>query len=119
MDCLTEETIVAFVGARLSPDSVERVEAHAASCDACRELLYFALRAAPAPSVAAPATPESLESPAAPPDAATLERGTSFGRYSVLGPLGPGAMGEVCAAYDPELDRKVALKILPADPLPG
>ena len=35
-----------------------------------------------------------------------------IGRYHVLGPLGAGAMGEVLAAYDPYLDRKVALKLL-------
>jgi tetratricopeptide (TPR) repeat protein/tRNA A-37 threonylcarbamoyl transferase component Bud32 len=32
------------------------------------------------------------------------------GRYIVLGRLGAGAMGEVLAAYDPRLDRKVAVK---------
>lgn len=40
--------------------------------------------------------------------------GTAFGRYLVLGQVGVGAMGVVLAAYDPELDRKVALKLLRA-----
>jgi len=42
----------------------------------------------------------------------TLERGTAVGRYLVVGLVGRGAMGDVYAAYDPELDRKVALKLL-------
>ena len=46
--------------------------------------------------------------------AALLERGATLGRYVVLGHVGAGAMGVVYAAYDPELDRKVALKLLRA-----
>jgi serine/threonine protein kinase len=41
-----------------------------------------------------------------------LERGSSLGRYVILGLVGRGGMGEVYAAYDPELDRKVAIKLL-------
>jgi hypothetical protein len=41
-----------------------------------------------------------------------LAKGATIGRYVVLGLLGRGGMGEVYAAYDPELDRKVAIKLL-------
>ncbi len=41
-----------------------------------------------------------------------LATGSMVGRYVVLAKLGEGTMGEVFAAYDPELDRKVALKLL-------
>ncbi len=41
-----------------------------------------------------------------------LERGESIGRFVVLSELGAGGMGSVYAAYDPELDRKVAIKLL-------
>src|SRR3954453_2833215 len=46
------------------------------------------------------------------PPAEALARGSAIGRYLVLGLVGRGAMGDVYAAYDPELDRKVAVKLL-------
>src|SRR5262245_27734237 len=50
---------------------------------------------------------------------ATLARGAAIGRYVVLGLVGRGGMGEVYAAYDPELDRKVAVKLLRIKPGAG
>ena len=41
--------------------------------------------------------------------------GTKLGHYEILSQLGAGGMGEVYLAQDITLDRKVALKILPAD----
>ncbi len=41
-----------------------------------------------------------------------LSRGESLGRYVVLALIGEGGMGQVYSAYDPKLDRKVALKVL-------
>ncbi|HEY8379908.1 MAG TPA: serine/threonine-protein kinase [Nannocystis sp.] len=49
------------------------------------------------------------------PAEAPIQHGNLVGRYVVLSPLGAGGMGVVYAAYDPQLDRKVALKLLHAD----
>jgi len=46
---------------------------------------------------------------------AGLSKGDTLDRYVVLEPLGQGGMGEVYAAWDPVLDRKVAVKIIRAD----
>ena len=41
-----------------------------------------------------------------------LEPGATVGRYVVLEQVGTGGMGVVYSAYDPELDRRIALKVL-------
>src|SRR5712691_10065881 len=45
----------------------------------------------------------------------SLVTGTKLGRYEIRAQLGAGGMGEVYLAQDTKLDRKVAIKILPAD----
>jgi len=52
-----------------------------------------------------------------PTQAERTQMGRTFGRYVVSGKLGSGAMGVVFAAFDPDLDRQVAIKLL--HPRPG
>lgn len=44
-----------------------------------------------------------------------LSAGTNLAHYRILARIGAGGMGEVYAAQDTRLDRKVALKVLPVE----
>src|SRR5436190_1872226 len=45
----------------------------------------------------------------------TIAAGTKLGRYEIRAKIGEGGMGEMYLTQDTKLDRKVALKLLPAD----
>jgi serine/threonine-protein kinase len=44
-----------------------------------------------------------------------IDPGARLGHYEIISRIGAGGMGDVYLAQDTKLDRKVALKILPAD----
>src|SRR5689334_11957573 len=49
------------------------------------------------------------------PKSPVLDRGTAIGRYTILEHLGAGGMASVYSAYDTQLERIVALKMLRAE----
>ncbi len=57
---------------------------------------------------------ESGDPAPAVPSNRALSRGDQIGRFVVLSLLGAGGMGEVYLCFDPELDRRVAVKVLRA-----
>ena len=92
---------------QISPAGRAALTQHLEGCEACRALV--ATLAGSMLEVRGSA--ETLHEPAAPPSP-PLEPGTRVGRYAIVSVLGSGAMGTVYAAEDPELHRKVALKLL-------
>ena len=98
--------LLAFLEGRLGDQQRAAAAAHVDGCESCQEVV-----AAVAPALLS-RTSAWGDSPLVRDSA--LARGATIGRYVILGLVGRGGMGEVYAAYDPELDRKIALKILHA-----
>ena len=102
-------------------ESALAVESHIDRCLPCHDLIAMVARSSviagvetgePQDTTVAGAEGEQT-SRAVGPD--RFRPGRAVGRYQVLEELAHGAMGVVYAAYDPKLDRKVALKLLLSD----
>ncbi|MFN0247466.1 MAG: serine/threonine-protein kinase [Kofleriaceae bacterium] len=92
MRCLDDDMVLGLVEGRLAPPVLATVDEHLDACASCRDVVTQVAR--------------SLSTPPA------LERGASVGRYVIGDLVGEGAMGRVYSAWEPDLDRRVALKLL-------
>ncbi|MCU0701296.1 MAG: hypothetical protein MUC96_32710, partial [Myxococcaceae bacterium] len=83
-----------------------------ARCRRAARALASEARRASSGAVSSPSSSDSLADTAPRVSTEGLQRGSLVGRYVVLELVGSGAMGSVYAAYDPQLDRRVALKLV-------
>ena len=86
--CPDENAFVELLEGRIQPAARRALEHHVDACEICRRTLALVLRREVSP----------------PPD----ER---IGRYFLLEEIGIGGMGRVLRAYDPSLQRELALKV--------
>jgi hypothetical protein len=94
----------AYLDGKASSAEVSGIRGHLEDCPPCREVV-LALVSNVAVDATAPTEPNH-ELPA------DVEPGEQVGRYIILNRIGAGGMGVVYAAHDPELDRKIALKLI-------
>ena len=125
--CPTEDTLGAMLQRALPDDEAASVAAHLDTCEVCRAAALAAVRAghvklaAGTPSAADVSAPTPTEIAVdarlrargrAEPVRGELPAGAKLGRFEIKKLLGAGGMGHVYEAYDGELERSIALKVL-------
>jgi eukaryotic-like serine/threonine-protein kinase len=96
VQCLDDDMVVRLLRGDLAAGALATADEHLDSCGDCRALVAIVAR-----GTQPDALPET-----------TLARGATIGRYVIGDEVGRGAMGVVYAARDPELDRRIAIKVL-------
>jgi eukaryotic-like serine/threonine-protein kinase len=115
LSCLTASTVAKLFADRLSPDEQQQVHVHADDCAVCRRVIaevardQSTVKGPQITSVARSGADTDVRAPHV-----VLGAGDQVSRYVIERFLGAGAMGAVYEARDPELGRRVAIKIVAA-----
>ncbi len=129
MECLDANVVQDLMSGALDSAARIAVLGHLDTCNDCRELLVITARDSVREHLAETAAPGDalaetmaatgdigLDQTIAPGAAARMAEppgpGRRLGKYQLIEKLGAGAMGVVWRAEDPELSRKLALKLL-------
>ncbi len=105
--CPSPETIGRFANDRLSGPRYAAMDAHVETCSACQDILE---RLAALSSECKIHGPERLPPPEQPP---------TIPGFVIEREIGRGGMGVVYQAWQPQLDRRVAIKVVAASALIG
>ncbi len=113
--CLGDEVMAGFLEASLPERERDAATLHLSTCQSCREqFTELARLEADEPesyrSLVFDEAGEALHGGGDNVD--ELMVGSSLGRYVLLGKVGEGGMGVVYSAFDPELDRRIAVKVI-------
>jgi serine/threonine protein kinase/tetratricopeptide (TPR) repeat protein len=111
--CPSEDAIAAFVGDELGAAEREALERHMDRCSACQAVVAAMIRVFAGSRIATAGPDGSIgQESDAPRSSDPLPTGATIGRYRLVAMVGLGGMGIVYAAEDPELQRRVAVKVL-------
>ncbi|MFT3707720.1 MAG: pilus assembly protein N-terminal domain-containing protein [Archangium sp.] len=95
--CPSDDQLSALAAGTLAGAPLEAVERHVDGCPACRKLLAVVSNGS------APAVGGGFR---------VLRPGDRLGRYEIERLIGAGGMGVLYVAHDPQLNRRVALKLM-------
>lgn len=110
MSCLNEDSFATLLSGRCGEAERQEILRHCSDCETCYLLLVDSLRLGAS-------TGEGARLSAAECNLGTdlLLRGMVVGRYEIVDLIGIGGMGVVYSARDPQLNRRVALKLVRTD----